>query len=165
MRRLVLPLLALSVAGCMDNDGKYPSLLPRAIESQSLVEPERPMPVATPDPALDARIAEITTALDGSAKAFVSAAQKAEALVAVARGVPEGSDAWLDAQTGLGTLDAAHAPTGAAIADLEQLATDRGQAGLPGYPALDAALAHAQAVDAAQTKRIAGLEAALRGED
>lgn len=158
-----VPLLfaAASLAGCTAEDGRYPSLLPRAIESQSLAEPERPVPVAAPDPALDARIAALVATLDKASKDFTATAQDAEARIAVARGLPQGSEGWLDAQAALSEVGGALGPVVTTLADLEQMAIDRGTAGLPPYPTLDAAIARASALAEAQVTRRATLEAAL----
>ncbi|MEZ0244297.1 MAG: hypothetical protein ACAH11_13045 [Sphingomonas sp.] len=163
MRRFALPLLAMALplAGCIQSDEKYPSLLPRAAESQSLDEPERTAPVAAADPALDKQVAELSAALDGAQAAFSKAAQDTEAKIAVARGLPEGSDPWLDAQVALGTLDTVHSQISDTLEALEKLAIERGRAGLPPYPALQAALERATTLSADQVKRIKGLEAAL----
>ena len=159
-----LPLFAaVALAGCTQSPDRYPSLLPRPIETQSLAEPERPVPVAAPDAALDARIAELSATLAAGNKKFVAAAQDAEARVAVARGVAEGSSAWLDAQTALSTLESLRAPTLSALNALEELAIARGTAGQPQYPALDSAIAAADAMSDAQGDRIGALEAALAG--
>ena len=160
MRSFVL-LSAAVLTGCAQSPDRYPSLLPRPIESQSLAEPERPVPVATPDVALDAKIAEISASMAANARAFAAAAQDAEAKIAVARGLPEGSDPWLDAQTALATLDTFREPALTAQTELEELAIARGQAGQPPYPALDAAIAAAAEAGKAQAERISGLEAAL----
>lgn len=162
MRHLAL-LTAVALAGCTKAPASYPSLLPRPIESQSLAEPVRPAPVATPDVALDTKIAKLTGRLSENAKRFNTAAQDAEAKVAVARGLAEGSERWLDAQAALAELGAYRAPTGNALAALEELALQRGVAGLPPYPALDTAVSGAQSQAAAQEDRIGALEAALAG--
>ena len=163
MRRLALPtlLLAVPLAGCIQSSDKYPSLLPRAAESQSLAEPERPAPVAAADPALDKQIADLSATLDAAQKAFSRAAQDTEAKIAVARGLPEGSEPWLDAQVALGGLDVVHGQTTDALEATETLAIERGRAGLIPYPALQALIERATALSADQTKRIRGLEAAL----
>lgn len=156
------PYLGLALlAGCTQGTQGYPSLLPRPIEGQSMAEPVRTAPVATVDPALDARIVEIRTALDSSAKAFTSGAQEAEAKIAVARGLPAGSSPWLDAQTALATLDTLRAPTLSIQSDLEDLAITRGTEGKPPYPAIDAAAAAAVAISESQSARIKSLEGAL----
>lgn len=161
--RLFAALCVPALAGCTQDSTTYPSLLPRPIETQSLAEPERPPVVATPDPALDARIASVTATLQAGNQRFAAAAQDAEAKVAVARGVREGSDAWLDAQTALSTLESLRAPTLTTLAELEAMATERGTAGKPPYPALDSAVAAADAMASAQADRIGALEAALAG--
>ncbi|RZM19473.1 MAG: hypothetical protein EOO88_37945, partial [Pedobacter sp.] len=145
MRSLVL-IAAVALTGCTQSASRYPSLLPRAAESQSLAEPVRPVPVATPDAVLDQRIAELTGQLDSLGDAFNKGAQDAEAKIAVARGLPEGSERWLDAQAALSTLDTLRGPVLTALSDLEGLATERGVAGLPPYPTLDAAVARADAL-------------------
>ena len=163
MRRFTLPLLALALplAGCIQTSDKYPSLLPRAIETQSSAEPERPAPAVAADPALDKQVAELSTTLDAAQKAFTKAAQDTEARIAVARGLPEGSDPWLDAQVALGALDAVHGQTSDTLEALETLAIERGRNGLPPYPALQAEIERATALSADQVKRIRGLETAL----
>lgn len=162
MRSLVL-ISALALAGCTQSASRYPSLLPRAAESQSLEEPVRPVPVAAPDPALDKQVNDLTAQLDAIAAAFNQGAQEAEAKIAVARGLPEGSEPWLDAQAALSNLDSLRAPLTTLLSDLEQLAIERGAAGLPPYPALDAAVARAETLAAAQADRSGSLEAALAG--
>lgn len=159
--RFILLLSLAGLAGCTQATGRYPSLLPRPIESTSLAEPERPVPVATPDAALDKRIAEIRAGLDAGARAFTAGAQDAEARIAVSRGLPQGSEAWLQAQVAMGQLAELRRPAVTALSDLDELATQRGVDGLPPYPALDAALADADRAATAQQARIDSLEAAL----
>jgi hypothetical protein len=158
-----LPALGLALAGCTQSPNAYPSLLPRPIESQSLAEPQRPAAVAARDAALDAKIAEVSAALQTGNQRFATAAQEAEAKVAVARGVPEGSSGWLDAQTALSNLESLRAPTLTILSELEALAIARGQAGQPPYPALDSAIAAGDVIATAQGDRIGALEAALAG--
>lgn len=154
---------AIALAGCTQSPTRYPSLLPRAAESQSLAEPVRPAPVATPDAALDRRLAELGATLDGATQAFTAAAGDAEAKVAVARGLAEGSPGWLDAQAALSRLESLRAPTLSTLSDLERMVLDRAQGGLPPYPALDALIARFEAAVTAQDDRIGALEAALAG--
>ncbi|HEX8302361.1 hypothetical protein [Sphingomonas sp.] len=162
MRSLVLiPIIAL--AGCVESASRYPSLLPRPAEAQSLEEPVRPVPVATPDAALDKQVSGLTAQLDAISAAFNKGAQDAEARIAVARGLPEGSGPWLDAQTSLAELDTLRAPLLTLLSDLETLAIERGAAGLPPYPALDAAVERAGALSRQQEGRSRSLEAALAG--
>jgi hypothetical protein len=162
MRILVL-ISAVALTGCTQSATRYPSLLPRAAESQSLDEPVRPVAVAAPDAALDKKVSDLTAQLDALTAAFNTGAQAAEAKIAVARGLPEGSEPWLDAQAALSTLDTLRAPVLTVLSDLEELAIERGTAGLPPYPALDAAVTRAEALSTAQQDRSGALEAALAG--
>lgn len=165
MRSLALsvPLTALMLTGCIQSDDKYPSLLPREIESQSTAEPTRPPVAVAADPALDARIAELTGQLDKAQKDFSAAAQDAEAKVAVARGLPEGSEPWVNAQVALAALDALRGQATDILAALEQLAIERGRAGQPPYPALDMAITRARTLSDDQARRIKTLETSLAG--
>ncbi len=162
MRFLLLLSLA-ALAGCSQSTGKYPSLLPRPIESQSLAEPDRPVAVATPDAALDQKIAAIRATLDSSARAFAAGAQDAEAKIALAQGLAPGSERWLDAQVAMASLGALRKPAVDALEELEQLAIERGQAGQPPYPALDAAIAEAETASTGQQARIDALEKTIGG--
>lgn len=167
MRRpIFLAALALPLglpAACTTPDGGYPSLLPRPIESRDDAEPVRPDPVAAPDSALEARIAQKRAAAADAAKRFQAAAVTAESRVAVARGVPAGSEAWVAAHTTLATLDAIRGETVELVTDLEQEASARRQAGAPAYPALDAAIAEIGELAALQAERSKALEDALGG--
>lgn len=161
--RFILLLSLTALAGCTQTEGRYPSLLPRPIEQTSLAEPERPVPVAAPDAVLDKKIADIRASLEAGSKAFIAGAQDAEARIAVARGLAAGSEPWLQAQVAMGGLAELRRPAVVALADLEELATQRGVDGLPPYPALDAAVADADKAADSQQARIDSLEAALGG--
>nr|WP_294810147.1 hypothetical protein [uncultured Sphingomonas sp.] len=155
--------LVAALTGCTQSPGAYPSLLPRPIEGGSFAEPQRPAPVVAPDAALDKRIAEFNASLTAGNQQFAAAAQEAEAKVAVSRGIPQGSDAWLDAQTALSRLESLRAPLLIALSDLEEIAIERGKAGQPPYPALDLAITAADTMTTAQGDRIKSIEAALAG--
>jgi hypothetical protein len=155
--------MLIALAGCTETPNRYPSLLPRPIESQSTAEPDRPVPQATPDAALDSRIASLVASLDEANRRFAAAAQDAEAKVAVARGVAEGSERWLDAHAALSALETLRAPTLDTLAELDRLVIDRGQAGQPPYPALMEASERTQRLATEQGDRIGALEAALAG--
>lgn len=158
-----LALVPTALTGCtVANDG-YPSLLPRPIESRDDAEPVRPDPVAVPDAALDARIAERRTAAAAAAKRFQDAAAAAESRVAVARGVAVGSESWIAAQTALAELDSIRGETVQLVSDLEEEAAKRAQAGTPAYPALDAAIAEIGGMATHQAERSKALEDALAG--
>lgn len=151
------------LAACTATDAGYPSLLPRPIESRDDREPVHPDPVAAPDSALDARIAEKHSKAADAAKRFQTAAAIAESRVAVARGVAAGSQPWVAAQMALSDLDGVRGETVELITELEQEASARAQAGTPAYPALDDAIDAIAAQALAQTKRVEMLEGALAG--
>lgn len=160
MRRPLL--LCLALAGCVDSTARYPSLLPRPIEKTSLAEPA-PAPAApvAADPALDAQIADTMRKLAEAETAFARAADDAEAKVALARGTAQGSEAWLNAQVALASLDIARQPFAGLQADLEQLAVERATSGRPPYPALEKAAAEARARVERVRSRSATIEASL----
>ncbi|MCP3729022.1 hypothetical protein M9978_01130 [Sphingomonas sp. MG17] len=163
MRRFLTLAALTSLTACTVSDEGYPSLLPRPIESRSDAEPVRPDPVATPDAALDRRIAEQRALSDAAARRFQSAALEAETRVAVARGLAIGSEPWVRAQTALADLAPIRGETTQIVSSLEETAIARASAGEAPYPALDAAIAELGAIAQAQGDRVAALESALGG--
>jgi len=162
MIRHAAPVLLLFIAGCADQRaGHFPSLLPRPIETASMIEPAATAPVVAPDPALDAKAAAATQSTAATHAAFAGAVAKAEPLVAAAQGSAIGSEAWIAAQTALAQLDTYRADSSALVVDLEQAAIDRGAAGAPPYPALDAAHDAVQAELDAEAATIGDLAARL----
>ncbi len=161
IRASILPAF-LVVTACAAPQGDYPSLLPRPIEKISLAEPVRPMPVATPDAALDARIATLAAAVASANGKFEAAVARARPAIRTGAGKAEGSEAWLGGQVALAQLDVARTDIDSPLADLERLAIDRAAAGQPPYPALDAAVQRATQTATAQRATIAELSARLR---
>lgn len=137
-RIIILPLVALvALAGCAQRSSRFPSLLPRAIESRDDAEPMPAAPAIIADPALDARVAAVDTALVKIRTDFEVRAARAQQLAESAKGQPAGSDAWLDAQSALADLDVVRSDVSSLISDLERMAIDRAAAGNPAYPALE----------------------------
>lgn len=161
MRKPLLLALLPALSACSADGDRYPSLLPRPIESRSDAEPVRPDPVATPDAALDARIAAQLAAAERIATRFRALASEAEAKVAIARGTAPGNDRWIAAQLALADLNAARDESVAIVTHLEATATTRLQAGEAPYPALDAAIARTGTLAQDQADRVAALDAAL----
>ncbi len=145
----------------MPDSSRFPSLLPRPIESRSDAVEVPPVAVATPDPALDARLAELRGALAAAERAFDAGYARADRLANAARGSRAGSDAWLDAQVALAELDVSRTDTRLRIADLEQLEADRALELAPEYPALTTLIEAAKAQEARQDERIASVERRL----
>ena len=166
-RPLVPPLLPIAAmlvlsACARPTGGGYPSLASRPIEKTSFAEPTpTPAAPAAPDPALDAMIATTDGQLAAIAKGFAADAAKAEAAVRAAKGHAAGSDAWLDAQTALGSLDQWHAQISGLSTDTEEQAITRASTLAPPYPALDALQARIDTENTAEATTIAALQASL----
>jgi len=156
-----LALVLLSLSGCARDATDYPSLAPRAVEKLGFAEPQVAVEEAKPDPALDRKIAELGRSLDTIAKGTAADAAKAEAAAARAGGKPVGSDAWLDAQTQLATLDDWRAQASSLLTDVDQLASDRAAALAPDYPALATLRARVSAEAERQAATIDRIQARL----
>ncbi|MDO7842988.1 hypothetical protein [Sphingomonas immobilis] len=165
MKRLLpLACLALTAAGCVEGGpGRYPSLLPREIEKRGDAEPETPIAIADPDPALDRALTGQAKMLDDTQAAFAPAADRAEAAAKGARGDAVGSERWIAAQTALAELDTYRATTSATVTDIEQVALNRAAEGKPPYPSVDALKTRGEALLDGQSARIAAIQAMLPG--
>ncbi len=146
---IMLPgLMVVALSGCVAPSQRYPSLLPRAVESQPATAPalaDAPVTPVPADPALDAQLAVIETTLTATAEAFTPAAARATTAIRQAQGAASGSEAWLAAQAALAALETVRSQTVSALSDLDRLAIDRGVTGQPDYAALVAARARADA--------------------
>lgn len=154
-------LLLLPLAACAAPPGDFPSLAPRPIEQRSDAEPETVVVTAAPDPALDAKIADLLKQVETGAAAFNTAADRIGARLPAARSGGVGSDAWVDAQTAISQLLPSREAISGAQADLEQLAIDRAAAGQPPYPALERAKQTVTTAATTQRARYEELVAAL----
>jgi len=164
MTRPRLALAGLSVVlltGCGTDRSTYPSLLPRPIEKRSEAEPIVVVPIARPDPALDAEIAKARDARIAQARRFDELAATAERLTTAAHGAAVGDERWIAAQSALAEVEAERAQALGKVSDLEQAATDRGVAGQPAYPALDQEIAAGRAELAREDQRTAVIAARL----
>ena len=151
-------LVSLAVAGCAAQpSGRYPSLLPRAIESRSDAEPEVVVALAEPDSTVDAALPDLRRTIETTIADFAKAAQTADRLASAAQGDSVGGDRWIAAQTALAELDGYRATLSAAVTDLDTLALNRAAEGKPEYPALTALRATAQAGLDEQAIRITAL--------
>ena len=157
----ILLLTLLATAGCARDETVYPSLGKRPVEQLGFAEPETTPAVATADPALDAKIATLTANLATLTAVFAQDAGKAEAAARAARGKAVGSDAWLDAQSALATLDDHRAQTSALVTDIDQAGADRAQALAAEYPPLTALHDRAQAEADRESETIGRLTAML----
>ncbi|WP_194150954.1 hypothetical protein [Sphingomonas glacialis] len=142
---------------------RYPSLLPRAIESRSDAEPETAVALADPEPSTDSALAELHKTLDRTAADFTPAAARAERLADAAKGDAPGGERWIAAQTALAELDGYRATTSATLSTIDTMASDRITGGKPDYPAIATLQSAAQAAFEAQSARIAAIGAKLPG--
>lgn len=158
---LASPFALLALVSCAAPKGEYPSLAPRPIERSSETEPNRPVPVATPDASLDAAIVDAAARLKAADAEFTPAAERTRSLVSAAATAGVGSDAWLDAQTALAELDGYRAESTAAVSTLDELAIARASNAQPAYPALDSVHQQGEAQVAAESETIASFQAQL----
>lgn len=157
-------LSAVSLAGCAAPSAtRYPSLLPRAIESRSDAEPETVVALADPEPSTDSALAELRKTLDRTAADFTPAAARADRLADAAKGDAAGGERWIAAQTALAELDGYRATTAATLSTIDTMASDRITGGKPDYPAIATLQGAAQAAFEAQSARIAAIGAKLPG--
>ena len=162
---ILLPLAALPLtASCARDNGTYPSLAQRPAEKRGFAEPEAPptAPIAA-DPTLDARIATIQATLATIVTGFDRDAAKATAGAARSGARTIGSDAWLDAQTALASLDDWRAQASSLATDADGLASARAATLAPPYPAVERVRTAAAAEVARQDAAIRGLSARLPG--
>lgn len=154
-----------ALSGCAAPAMRYPSLLPRPVETQPLTAPQMAAAETTvpADSALDARIIAIDAGLSKTAGLFTAATERAKAASAGARGTSIGSEAWLSAQSALAALESLRSETLAALSNLDRLAIDRGTAGQQTYPALSAARARAEAQLATQQATIDAIQGQTAG--
>ena len=159
--RFAVALLMLSaVSGCADGRSGYPSLAPRPIEREVMrADPAAAeAPVAAPVPPATADIAQIVAGAQIADAAFKAAVDKARPRIEAARGAAEGSEVWVEGQQAYSDAEAARAPVGAALVELDrrrQAATeannDREAAALGG------AALQVQAIDEAERALLASL--------
>ena len=148
-------------SGCLEATDKYPSLAQRPIETRSEAEPEPAPVVVAPDAALDAKVAGYETAMAKNVSDFAAASARADTAAKAPGAQAVGSDSWVGAQAALAEIESLRGDMLGTLTDLEKLATDRGEAGVPPYPALDAARAKAQAQLDMELAKIAAIKALL----
>lgn len=154
--------LPVALAGCAaQTSARYPSLLPRAIETRSDALPEVIAPVAAADAAADAALAQARRTLDTTVTAFTPAAATADRLARAAQNTPVGGERWIAAQSALAELDGYRATLSGLLTDADAMALARAADGSPEYPAAVALRADAQAAFDTQSARITAISAML----
>ncbi|NJC32754.1 hypothetical protein GGR88_000228 [Sphingomonas jejuensis] len=163
MLRPLLPALLL-LSGCAArDDGAFPSLGIRAVESRSDAITTPPAtPPAPADAALRTRIDSIRADVDAGRRDFDQAFPGASRTIRAGHGTASGSERWVAAQAALSALEASRAAASAALAATDSLLADRIAAGeTAGTDELLALRGDAQRVVDDQAARIAPLRAGL----
>lgn len=150
---LLSPILL--AAGCMADQGSFPSLAPRPIEQIDLsAEPSAaPAAAQAQDPAQASFVAGLLAQAEEGERGFAAAVAEAEPAIRAAAGAASGSERWIEAQIALSRIQAARAPLADALRALDERRLGSSD------PALEAAFARISAMDAAQTKRLDELQA------
>jgi hypothetical protein len=162
MNRSIVLVLAFVTTGCLEATDKYPSLAQRPIETRSDAEPEAaPAAAPAPDAALDAKVAGYDATIAKNASDFTAAAARADTAAKAPGAQAVGSDTWVGAQAALAEIESLRGDMLGTLTDLEKLATDRGEASVAPYPALDAARARAQTQLDLELTKIASIKALL----
>ena len=164
-RTLTVALILLASA-CARPASLAPSLTPRAAEA---IDPRVPIPsepvVGPVDPALRARLDALVAAAGSGQQAFEPTIRTAEQLAAAAG--PSGSESWIAAQQALSVAVSAREGTARALADVDALmaAATQSRGGLPPGDriAAEEAARRIGAIEAAQARRIAAVQARLAG--
>jgi glutathione S-transferase len=163
MRTLPLFVLTLasSLAACSAPGGPYPSLQPRAAEAiDPRVPVETPMNDRPVTPAVASRLAELVAQARAGDADFQSAAAQAEKLAAMA-GAPQ-SESWVVAQEALTAADAARAPVGTALGDIDGIGAvalqTNGGIAPNDVGAIKAAAAEVRAIDEREAARIKAIQ-------
>lgn len=164
--RRLLAAFALFLSSCAGGPQTYPSLAKRPIEGAPVAELAPPPAPAPADAALREQIAGSTAQADKGAAAFDAAYVKADKAVNAARAAGLASDAWIDAQVAISTLEAARNDSVSALASLDTLYVSRTNAVADGKAAggvaeIDAARAAALALVDRQNDRLDALKARL----
>lgn len=164
--RLLLLAFATLAGGCAASaaDPAYPSLAKRAVEGRLTTVAPEVVDLPAPPPAADlaARMAQLDRAFAQGQDAFAAQLEPARRAVAAAGSAPPSSEGWIAAQMAVSALDAARAPSVAALADLDQLRIARQDAGdLAGETELEAMVAAMTDALTAQDTAIAALAARL----
>jgi hypothetical protein len=160
-----IPLLtALTLAGCAQVGGPFPSLRPRSAEAidprVAVVKPMNDRPVSA---ALAARLAALVGQARSGDSASAGAAAEAQRLASSA-GAPQ-TEGWIAAEVALTAAIAAREPTTRALGDIDALGATalQVQGGLApnDLAAIQSAGAEVGAIDQRQAERIKAIQQRL----
>lgn len=158
MHRALLLLTLAFLTACADQ-GEFPSLARRPVETASLA-PASPPPVPPADAALAKRLADARATVEAGKSAFDSALPAAR--IAVEAAGPSGSESWIAAQLELSRLEATLEPARAALSLLDSERRSIVSGGnAADLEVLETAIVEIEAIDAQQSKAVSELTAAL----
>ena len=161
---LAASLFSLAALGGCAAPGEFPSLSPRAIETNAAAGPAAeapPLPTAA-DPELARQIAAIVAAAESAHAGFVAELSTARSTITGAAGAAAGSERWVAAQQAYSRADAARAPLVSALADLDALRRARIDSAAPAdIAALDGAAERLGAIEAEETSSLNAIAANL----
>lgn len=142
----MIQMLALFLAGCASGNGSYPSLAKRPIESAHSGATAVPAPLAVAeDSALAREIGGLLDKARAGAAAFDAHVVDAQARVRAAAGSGISSEAWVNAQQAISSLESDRYDSVYALASLDVLHVKRSNAIAAGE-----AQGGADAIDAAR---------------
>lgn len=127
--RAPIQMLALLLAGCASSNGSYPSLAKRPMESaRSGVAPTADAPPVAEDAALTREIGALLDKARAGAAAFDAHVAVAQQRVSAAAGSGISSEAWVDAQQAISSLESDRYDSIYALASLDTLYVERSNA-------------------------------------
>jgi hypothetical protein len=137
--------------------------MPRPVEKQPIAMPvESSVEAETvPDAGVTTRLASLIAAAEAGDKAFEAQHVRTETAVAHSAGAEPGSDAWVEAQEAVTALESARTTVRDVAAKIDALRHDPANAAPGNRSAIDAAAARVGAIEAAQDKVVAALNARL----
>ena len=162
LHTLLISAAALALSAC-GAQVQAPSLMPRAVEKQSIDMPvAEASEVQTPvSPALQAAIAKQVEAAQAGDTEFSARRTAAEEAVAKGAGKPQGSEEWVQAQEAVTALETARVAVHDAAAAIEALRDDPANGTSGNRDAIDAASKQVGAIEDKQAAAVAALTAKL----
>jgi len=159
---LLISAAALALGAC-GAEVQAPSLMPRAVEKQSIDMPvaeasEMQTPVS---PVLQAAVAKQVEAAQAGDREFVARRAAAEEAVAKGAGKPQGSEEWVQAQEAVTALETARTAVRDAAAAIEALRDDPANGTSGNRAAIDAASKQVGAIIDNEAAVVAALTAKL----
>jgi hypothetical protein len=154
--------LVILTSGCAKM-GEFPSLAKRPFETGGAPAANAPAITTTPDPALPARLAAITSKARSGETAFATNYNAALRTVSAAGGASAGSEAWIEAQLAISRLEPLRSPAQSALLSVDdESRRSEGSQSMIDRERIAAARADVSAIAEAQTAQVQQLLSRLR---